>query len=500
MRVRKIGILGVCGIVLLAVFLLSLIPIGLVSEYDRMFSDDYDYSVLTRRAVSEGGGVSGVCSAAVETVRQTYDTWQGTYSAVFLFSLQPAIWRQGWYAVTPLILIGTLVFGLGWFCYAVCVDLLRMDRRAWLAVWMVASILCVQFPRDASEGFFWYNGGMFYTFFFGLLLLWLGLAIGTAVKRNIGRARFILRSVFLVLLSFLLAGGNYPTALLFGILLTVFTAWSALRYRRMLPTLLVALIVFGIGFYFNIVAPGNSVRQALLERQTPITAVLSAIAGTPVRLLGQFLRHPGILAILLLVWSPLCLVLLNGSERRFRFPLPVAILSFLLLAAMFTPSYYAMGNAGSYRLWNIVMFAFYLLLMINLYYAAGWWKRRFPAGFSKALSFLQKRKRIAPAYLLLVVALSICLSGVGLSLGIERESATSVRAAQALENDGARRYAEAFDRQAAAIEATTGGEAVVKPIPEPGALLPDGDLTRYIPISYEPSRWFDRELKLEKSE
>jgi len=498
MNNRRWGVLGVCGAILVILFLVTLIPIGLVSAYDRMDFDDYDYSVLTRAAVRDDGSASGVLCAAGQTVTDTYQTWQGTFSAVFLFSLQPAIWGQGWYAVTPWILIGTLVFGLGCFTFAVLVVALRQDRRVWLLGWMLASILCVQFPRDPSEGFFWYNGGMFYTFFFGLLLIWLALIIDLANREQPKRAGTLLRSIALVLLSGIVAGGNYPTALLLGVLLVGYLLWSIRNRRAILPALIFSLAVFCAGFALNVLAPGNGVRQALLEQQTPIRAVLSAIAGTPVRLLGQLLRHPGILAILLLVWAPFSVVLMQRVERRFRFPLLIPVASFLLLAAMYTPSYYAMGNAGSYRLWNIVMFAFYLLLMLNIFYLTGWWKRRFPAGYEKTLAFLLRWKRLAPVYLLLTVCLSLALSGVGPSIGIERESPTSVRAFEALQNGSAKAYAEAFDRQATAIEQSLGGEVLVQPIPEPDSLLPDGDLTRYIPMSYEPSRWFDRELKLEK--
>ena len=500
MNKRRWSVLGVCGAILLVLFLVTLVPIGLVSAYDRMDFDDYDYSVLTHAAVRDDGSALGLLRATGQTVSDTYQTWQGTYSAVFLFSLQPAIWGQGWYAVTPWILIGALVLGLGCFTFAVFVVALRQDRCVWLLVWMLASILCVQFPRDPSEGFFWYNGGMFYTFFFGLLLIWLALIIDLANRQHPTRTGTWLRGTALVLLSGIIAGGNYPTALLLGVFLIAYILWSSRNHKAIMPALIIALVVYGVGFAFSILAPGNSVRQALLEQQTPIRAVLSAITGTPVRLLGQLLRHPGVLAILLLVWTPLCVVLMQRVERRFRLPLLIPVASFLTLAAMFTPSYYAMGNAGSYRLWNIVMFAFYLLLMLNIFYLIGWWKRRFPAGYGKTLAFLQRWKRLAPAYLLLTFCLSLALSGVGPSLGIERESPTSVRALNALQDGSAKAYAEAFDRQAEAIEQTADGVVSVSPIPDPCTLLPDGDLTRYIPMSYEPSRWFDHDLKMERTE
>ncbi len=500
MNKHRWSVLGVCGAILLIIFLTTLVPIGLVSAYDRMDFDDYDYSVLTHAAVRDDGSALGLLRAAGQTVSDTYQNWQGTYSAVFLFSLQPAIWGQGWYSVTSWILIGALVLGLGCFTYAIFVVALRQDRRVWLLVWMLTSILCVQFPRDPSEGFFWYNGGMFYTFFFGLLLIWLALIVDLANRQYPSRTAIWLRGVALALLGGIIAGGNYPTSLLLGVLLVGYLLWSVLNHRAILPVLILSLAVYGIGFALNVLAPGNSVRQALLEQQTPIRAVFSAITGTPVRLLGQLLRHPGVPAMLLLVWTPLSVVLVQRVERRFRFPLLIPVASFLMLAAMFTPSYYAMSNAGSYRLWNIVMFAFYLLLMLNIFYFIGWWKRRFPASYGKTLAFLQLWKRLAPVYLLLTVCLSLAFSGVGPSLGIERESPTSVRALEALQDGSAKAYAEAFDRQADAIEQCTCGEALVQPIPEPCTLLPDGDLTRYIPMSYEPSRWYDRDLKMERTE
>lgn len=498
MNARRIGTLGVCGMLLLLVFLLSLIPVFWIGAYDRMYRDDYDFSALTRESVREEGTADGLFHAALLTVETIYETWQGTYSAVFLFSLQPAIWGQSWYAITPLLLIGSLLFGLGVFARAVCEELFPQKKNAWLVVWTFASILCVQFPRDATEGFFWYNGGMFYTFLFGLFLAWLGLAVRLISRRQQTRAVVLVRGIGFILLGSFLAGGNYPTALLLGILLAGATIWCARKRRALLPVLLISLAVFGAGFYASVSAPGNSVRQALLEQQTPLRAVVSACCGTPIRMLGQLLRHPGVPALLLLVWAPFCVVLVRNVDYRFRAPLLAPLVSWLVLAAMFTPCYYAMGNAGSYRLWNIVIFACYLLLMGNVFYAIGWWKRRFPERYARSLARLQRWKRLAPAYLVVTVCLSILLSGVGPNLGIERESATSVRAARSLWSGSPRAYAEAFDRQAEALERAKSGEATIHPIPEPGELLPDGDLTRYVPNSYEPSRWFDHEIQMEQ--
>ena len=493
MKRKRSDILKTCGWVLLALLFLSLIPIFTVGSYDRMYSDDYDYSVKTRTAWVQEENLGAVLQAAVDTVEETYDTWQGTYSAAFLFSLQPAVLSQNWYALTPILLIAALIAGIGVFSYSVCKWALKQDRRVWLIGWMVASLLCIQFPRDASEGFFWYNAGMYYTFFFGLLLVWLGIAI-KLYACNMRRGQQLRYLLALVLIDAFIAGGNYVTALLLGICVVSLMIWSVMHRRDLIAASLLLGIVYAAAFYVNAAAPGNDVRQALLTQLTPLEAITSAISGTPIRLLGQLLRHPGILSILLLVWAPLCLVFVRNAEQRFRFPLLTAIGSFLLFSAMFTPAYYAMSNAGPYRLWNIIFFLFYLLLMANLYYLAGWGKRKFPNAYQKTLAFFDRGKRFAPAYLLVVVCASVMLSGVGPSLGIQRESPTSVQAAEALLDGSAKAYAEAFDAQVAQIAGSEQELITVNPIPAPDAILPDGDITRYLAISREPSHWFGREL------
>lgn len=493
MKRKRSEILKTCGWVLLALFMLSLIPIFSVGSYDRMYSDDYDYSVKTRNAWVQEKNLGAVLDAAVDTVEETYETWQGTYSAAFLFSLQPAVLSQSWYALTPILLVAALIAGIGVLSYSICKWVVKQNRRVWLLSWMIASLLCIQFPRDASEGFFWYNAGMYYTFFFSLFLLWLGIAI-QLYSNHMRRGQQLRYLLALLLLDVFIAGGNYVTALLLGIGVISLLINSLLHRKDLIAPSLLMVAVYVGAFCVNAAAPGNDVRQSLLQQMTPVEAIVQSLLGAPIRLLGQLLRHPGIVSLLLLVWAPLCIVFVRNAEARFRLPLLPIIGSFLLLAAMFTPSYYAMSNAGPYRLWNIVFFLFYLLLMANLYYLAGWGKRRFPNAYQKTLAFLERGKRFAPVYLLIVVCASVMLSGVGPSLGIQRESPTSVLAAEALLDGSAKTYAEAFDAQVAQIAASDQEPITVNPIPAPDAILPDGDITRYLAISNEPSRWFEREL------
>ena len=93
---------------------------------------------------------------------------------------------------------------------------------------------------------------------------------------------------------------------------------------------------------------------------------------------------------------------------------------------------------------------------------------------------------------------AILLSGVGPSIVIERESGTSVRAAEAILDGSAQEYANAFDREVESIERSTDETVSVSPIPQPDSILPDGDITRYLKISNEPALWFDKTLIAEE--
>jgi len=45
MRKKNTPVLAICGVVMIVLLTVSLIPLAAVSQYDRMCFDDYDYSV-----------------------------------------------------------------------------------------------------------------------------------------------------------------------------------------------------------------------------------------------------------------------------------------------------------------------------------------------------------------------------------------------------------------------------------------------------------------------
>ena len=79
---------AVAALVLLAVLL---VPMLMIAQYDVPINDDYSYGQNTVRVWNSTRDVAAVLKAALQMVRFVYYNWQGSYSAVFLMSLQPGI-------------------------------------------------------------------------------------------------------------------------------------------------------------------------------------------------------------------------------------------------------------------------------------------------------------------------------------------------------------------------------------------------------------------------
>ena len=68
--------------------IILLFPVLRAATCARPVNDDYSFSYLTHQALIDH---TSILAAALREVQQIYFSWQGTYSAIFLFSLQPGI-------------------------------------------------------------------------------------------------------------------------------------------------------------------------------------------------------------------------------------------------------------------------------------------------------------------------------------------------------------------------------------------------------------------------
>ena len=356
--------------VLIAVLILSLVPMLLLSPFTTACADDYSFSVGVHAVWAESSSLVKVLQAAAHTAAESYYAWQGSYSAIFLMALQPAVFGEALYALTPALMLLALAGGLFSLCAVLFGRVFHAPRGFGSCVAALLMLVSVQLAPSPVQGFYWYNGSVYYTFFFGLSLVSFALALYTA---DIGG---VWRIALLSLLNLLLGGGNYVTALNAALIFTLLTL--ALRlFKRRWARLLAPLGCLLLGLAVSAAAPGNAVRGAAFA-DTPgaLEAVLLSFPAAADAALRFFsLPVAGVMLLIgFLAWQA-------APETRIRFRLPglITLLSVCLFAAQFTPTLYAMGSSGDGRLTDILFYAFLLLLALNVFYWVGWLRQRVSA-------------------------------------------------------------------------------------------------------------------------
>lgn len=72
-----------------------LVPMLLAARYNFPSADDFANSAETHFFYASTHSLSKVFAAAIEFTADTYMTWQGSFTGIFLMALQPAIFGEG---------------------------------------------------------------------------------------------------------------------------------------------------------------------------------------------------------------------------------------------------------------------------------------------------------------------------------------------------------------------------------------------------------------------
>ncbi len=357
----------------MAVLFLALVicPLLLIGRYDFASCDDFSYGGETYKAFLEMKSFFFVLKSALEKVKEVYGSWQGTYSAIFLMTLNPAVWGDEVYHITPYIMIFILVFSevvLGKFIlHKIC----KADWPATITITAIiigCQILWVPYP---VETFFWFNGASYYTLFYSVMILYL---VSIADNFMLGSLKSALFYMPLLLAgSVFLGGGNYPTALLTLEILACMGVWVFLKNRKNFIPFLVNAVFLLAGFVISMIAPGNAVRQQANVKTPVIESIYKSFKAG-----GQYIvswtTFSSILLFLLLM--PFLWKAIRRCTYKFKYPLLFSFFSMGLFCSQFTPTIYAQSFAGPRRLLNIIYYSYYLLMAVNITYWLGWAKRK----------------------------------------------------------------------------------------------------------------------------
>ena len=278
----------VIAVILCGILILSLLPILYCSFFVRATGDDLAYSAALHRVMIHGGSFADALEAIRRQVVQSWYGYQGTWSSIILFQLQPGIWGDAVYAITPWISLGMIAAGTWCFLReALCRN--GGFRPAYaLSIFSILLFCSIQYIPKIRGGIFWYTSVAHYCIPYGVALLcvssamaflrtgrWrslVGASIGCAYLGGAGYPPIVLAACllfFLILTAIFLPESLQTTAQKQKIkertgqsqhhcIGGADDAVSAVRKRGFL--LLIPFLLLSAGFIVSAIAPGNKVR------------------------------------------------------------------------------------------------------------------------------------------------------------------------------------------------------------------------------------------------
>ena len=454
------------AVLLTAVYIISLIPILMASVYAYPQADDWTYSWRTHVAWEDTHSLLAVGKAVVETVKDSYVNWQGTFSSIALMSLQPAIWGERLYALTPFIMIGMLTA-------ATLILVRELFRRVkgteWISVSMLALLVTVQRMVCVPVAFYWYNGAVHYMFMYSVGLL-LAACLLKTIRRN--RPGIMICSC---ILAIVLGGGNLVTALAGAIGLATVVVWLLLSGRRKrVWTVLLPLVCNFLAFGINIAAPGNWIRQdAVGAQDNPIMSILRSFYYGIEFPAIKWLDWTIILFVLFLI--PIAWKVAGKVEFDFPLPLLIVAYSYCFISAMFTPLDFALKMVDIKRAQNIIFSAFILILALNVIYLTGWFRKHVRVSLAVSIREKWPFRFSSACYAALSAAGLWCFL---LSVIPSPEYFTASLAVQDMRNGSAQAYADTAERNIEILKGE-GDEVDVYEIPKDSQLLTSDDIDKW---------------------
>lgn len=481
-------------VILTVMFVLSLIPLYLIGFYDHPSVDDYYYSAQTALVWQNTGSLDAVLKASYEEMLTTYQDWQGTYSAIFLMHLQPGLFGENYYVIAPIILISSFVLSMTAFISVLFLKCLKAGIRTSLGIALALTFCALQFTHVPSDSFYWYNGSIYYTFFFSLMLLLFTLII-LMIQGKKPFWRILLFPLTLIL-AFLIGGGNYSTALFTPIILTLLTLWLVIRKRTIAIPVAAVLLVSLIGLGISMIAPGNAIRQASVGGSHGIAEALAYSFAYGGYNIASSTTFP-----VLMLWIGLTPVLYKISRKgQFRYPYPLLVLLFCygVFCAQGTPLFYAQGLRMPYRMMNIIYFSYYIFVPLNLIYLLGWISHKYPNNLlERGIIILESSGKKYSRYLSLVLLL-FSMGCIGLFTVSETENQevtlggmpASISAVYSLATGEASTYDQEMNARNEYLSTTSERDVILEPLSATPYVIFHTDITT------DPTHWKNAHMAL----
>ena len=350
-------------VIISIVYLITILPLLYMGRYIHPLWDDYGSASWIHNFMEKKYYLL-VLLTPLGNVIGSWILWQGTYAAEFLFPLQPGAWIVPAYWITPLIIIASMTVGYIIFWRNLSREVFRNKSIYGSLIAIALLIIQFQYVPHIHSAFYWFNGSIYYSFFFAMMLIEL-----SQVFCVINGSKYNKKLV--VILAIVVSGGNLSTALINVLILILLNINAIIIKKEKNLDLKHITIAAIIGLLVSMIAPGNAVRAAQCISMPPIKAIISSIVFS-LKNIKHWLGFPQIGLLILL--TPILFLLVRNIRLSFKNMLVDEILLFLLFAAQATPPFYAMSFAGDERQIDMYYYSFYMLISLGMTCFIAWIK------------------------------------------------------------------------------------------------------------------------------
>ena len=364
-----------------------------MSIYSRPCVDDYNYSADVYHLIKSGNAnLVSILKTAWDVDVKFYNSWQGLYTSAFVLALQPGVFGEKHYWIGAVLLLLLIFLCVSYFADTMVKLIRNVDGTDQFSLSpLMAGLVTVAFILigipDITEGLYWFNGAWNYTPFFFLILVnvaWL-LRYVNANKFDGKRAAGWKRWIYLflsVVLSFLISGGNHVTGFL-NILVLVTLVFVVLATSWKKWPVVFSLTSAMVGFFIMYKAPGTSIRQVnfqqpeILDTMKASLFELKSLVNLYIGIQWTFLMF-----VAVAIGSRIVTNITGakgcprgsgrGCKRFFVNPITSILVSIAIICGILCVPYYAMGNFGQGRVYNIFWLTFMTLSFFNIIYNVVW--------------------------------------------------------------------------------------------------------------------------------
>lgn len=357
-------------IFLIVVYLLSLIPLCMISKYNYPSADDYTNGSSTYHLWNETHSIPGILVDATGRTVDEYGGWRGCYTSSYLSALPPCIFGQEWTFLTPIITLILITLSVLFFMDQLVGNALKADRKIGVCLSMIILFACVQcLPSVARcELMYWYSGACNYAYIHAFALIYFGLLI--AVANHQGKRR-IVDTVLACIMAFIAAGGNQMSSLNGAIIvLTTIGMITWQKKWKQYKLLLIPLVFYLASFVLSMAAPGDWVRMQYTTSMNPVKAVLVSLYYTFSRAVNEWTTWSVILLELMTI--PFFWKLARSIKFKVRYPILVIAFGYGVVSAMMTPPLFAVSSIEAGRIQGLVYWMYILVLTLCVGYAVVW--------------------------------------------------------------------------------------------------------------------------------